>query len=182
MDNCNPILAPLEEKLKLTKDGSGELMNSTDFKGLVGYIRYLTATRPDIMYAVGLVSRFMKSPRQSHLQDAKRILKYVKGTTSMGIFYSVSEDPKLVGFTDSDWVGDTEGRKSTSGYVFQLGTGFFSWSSENQQVVALSTTEAEYIAARNCATQAVWLRMMLKSLFQEKTTPTTIVCDNKSTI
>ncbi|XP_026417087.1 uncharacterized protein LOC113312558 [Papaver somniferum] len=128
MDNCNPILTPVEERLKLTKDGLGELVNSTEFKGLVGCLRYLTATRPDIMYAVGLVSRFMESPRQSYLQAAKRIPKY------------------------------------------------------KQQVVALSTTEAEYIAASNCAAQAVWLRMMLKSLFQEQTTPTTIVCDNKSTI
>ncbi|XP_026451231.1 uncharacterized protein LOC113351466 [Papaver somniferum] len=124
MDNCNPILTPVEERLKLTKDGSGELVNSTDFKGVVGCLGYLTATRLDIMYAVGLVSRFMESPRQSHLQDAKRILKYVKGTTSMRIFYTVSEDSKLVGFTDSDWDGDTEGRKSTSGYGFHLGTGF----------------------------------------------------------
>ncbi|XP_026429031.1 uncharacterized protein LOC113324994 [Papaver somniferum] len=96
-------------EIEIDKDGSGELVNSTDFKGLVGCLRYLTATRPDLMYAVGLVSRFMESPRQSHLQAAKRILKYVKGTTSMGIFYTVSEDPKLVGFTDSDWAGDTEG-------------------------------------------------------------------------
>ncbi|XP_026378049.1 uncharacterized protein LOC113272429 [Papaver somniferum] len=132
MDNCNQILTPVEEILKLTKDGSGELVNSTDFKGLFGCLRYLTATRPDIMYGVGLVSRFMEAPRQSHLQAAKRILKYVKGTTSMGIFYTVLEDPKLVGFTDSDWAGDTEGRISTSGYGFQLGTGFFSWSSMKQ--------------------------------------------------
>ncbi|XP_026451141.1 uncharacterized protein LOC113351353 [Papaver somniferum] len=101
MDNCNPILTPVEERLKLTKDGSGELVNSTDFKGLVGCLRYLTTTRHDIMYAVGLVSRFMEAPIQSHLQAAKRILKYVKGTTSMGIFCTVLEDPKLVGFTDS---------------------------------------------------------------------------------
>ncbi|XP_026450984.1 uncharacterized protein LOC113351153 [Papaver somniferum] len=78
MDNCNPILTPTKERLKLTKDESGELVNSTYFKSLVGCLRYLTSTRPDIMYAVGLVSRFMESPRQSHLQVAKRILKYVK--------------------------------------------------------------------------------------------------------
>ncbi|XP_026429072.1 uncharacterized protein LOC113325047 [Papaver somniferum] len=135
MDNCNTILTLVEEGLKFTKDGSGELVNSTDFKGLVGCLIYLTATRPDIMYALGLVSRFMESPRQSHLQAAKRILKYIKGTTSMEIFYTVSEDPKSVGFTDSDWDGDTEGRKSTSGYGFQLGTGFFSWSSKKQQLL-----------------------------------------------
>ncbi|XP_026405475.1 uncharacterized protein LOC113300488 [Papaver somniferum] len=120
MDNCNPILTPTEERMKLTKDESGELVNSTDFKSLVGCLRYLTSTRPDIMYAVGLVSRFMKLPRQSHLQAAKRILKYVKGTISLGILYTVSEDPKFVGYTDSDWDGDTKGRKSTSCYVFHL--------------------------------------------------------------
>ncbi|XP_026451049.1 uncharacterized protein LOC113351245 [Papaver somniferum] len=87
---------------------------------------YLTATRPDIMYAVTLVSTFMESPRQSHLQAAKRILRYVKEITTLGIFYTISKNPKLVGFTDSDWAGDTEGRKSTSGYGFQLGTGFYS--------------------------------------------------------
>ncbi|XP_026395956.1 uncharacterized protein LOC113290581 [Papaver somniferum] len=124
MDNCNPILTPVEEKLKLTREGSGELVNSTDFKGLVGCLRYLIVTRPDIMYTVGLVSRFMEEPRQSHLQAAKRILRYVRGTTNMGILYNDSEDPKLVGFTGSDWAGDTEGRRSTSSYGFHLGTGF----------------------------------------------------------
>ncbi|XP_026410542.1 uncharacterized protein LOC113305753 [Papaver somniferum] len=155
MDNCDPILTPVDERLKLTREGSGELVNSKDFKGLVGCLRYLTATRPDIVYAFGLVSRFMEEPRQSHLQAAKRILRYVRGPTSLGILYNVSEDPKLVGFTDSYWAGDTEGRNITSGYGFQLGTGFFSWSSNKQQVVALSTTENGYIDATNCATQAV---------------------------
>ncbi|XP_026405474.1 uncharacterized protein LOC113300487 [Papaver somniferum] len=127
MDNCNPILTPTEERLKLTKDESEELVNSTDFKSLVGCLRYLTATRPDIMYAIRLVNRFMELPRQSHLQAAKRILKYVKGTISLGILYTVLEDPKLVGYTDSAWAGDTEGRKRTSGYAFHLGIGLFSW-------------------------------------------------------
>ena len=89
---------------------------------------------------------------------------------------------ELVGYTDSDWAGDTEERKSTSGYVFNLGSGAFSWSSKKQQVVALSTTEAEYIAAANCATQAVWLRRMLGELQHQQNGPTTIYCDNKSTI
>ncbi|XP_026384239.1 uncharacterized protein LOC113279788 [Papaver somniferum] len=148
-----------EELESIEKNNTWELTTLPLGKKPIGVMKYLNATRPDIMYAVGLVSRFMEDPRQSHLQAAKRILKYVKGTISMGIFYIVSEDPKLVGFTDSDCVGDTEGRRSTSSYGFQLGTGFFSWSSKKQQVVALSTTEAEYIDASNCATQDVWLRM-----------------------
>jgi hypothetical protein len=182
MESCKPMLTPMEERLKLEKESGGNLVNSTNFRKLVGSLRYLTATRPDIVYGVGLISRFMDSPRQSHWQAAKRILRYVKGTIDEGIFYSSSAKLELIGYTDSDWAGETETRKSTSGYVFHLSTGVFSWSSKKQQVVALSTAEAEYIAATNCATQAVWLRRMLSELQYQQDGPTKIFCDNKSTI
>lgn len=117
----------------------------------------MTSTRPDLVYSVGMVTRFMETPKQSHLQAAKRILRYIKGTVDDGIFYTVSNDFQLVGYTDSDWGGDIGERKSTSGYVFSFRNGIFSWSSKKQQVVALSSTEAEYIAAAYCASQAVWL-------------------------
>lgn len=135
-----------------------------------------------IVYGVGLISRFMESPRQSHWQAAKRILRYVKGTIDEGIFYSSSNELELIGYTDSDWASETETRKSTSGYAFHLGTGVFSWSSKKQQVVALSTAEAEYIAATSCATQAVWLRRMMSELRHQQDSPTKIFCDDKSTI
>ncbi|KAK2995531.1 hypothetical protein RJ640_022733 [Escallonia rubra] len=115
MEACNPILIPVEERSKLVKDGSGDFVNATNFRRLVGSLRYLTATRPDIVYGVGIVSRFMNSPQQSHWQAAKRILRYIKGTLDDGIFYSSSNNIELVGYTDSDWGGDTEKRKSTSG-------------------------------------------------------------------
>jgi len=182
MESCKPVLTPVEERLKLERESGGELVNSTNFRRLVGSLRYLIATRPDIVYGVGLISRFMDSPRQSHWQAAKRILRYVKGTINEGILYSSSNNLELVGYTDSDWAGETETRKSTSGFAFYLGTGVFSWSSKKQQVVALSTTEAEYIAATNCATHAVWLRRVLNELQHHQDHPTTIFCDNKSTI
>ncbi|XP_060210417.1 secreted RxLR effector protein 161-like [Lycium barbarum] len=161
MDKSKPILAPVEEKLKLTKNGTGDFVDATYFRKLVASLRYLTSTRPDITYGVGLISRFIESPRQSHLQAAKRIFRYIQATQSDGIFYSKTNDSSLVGFTDSDWAGDMMQRKSTSGYAFYLGSGVFSWSSKKQQVVALSTTEAEYMVTTSSATQALWLRRML---------------------
>ncbi|CAL9014556.1 unnamed protein product [Prunus brigantina] len=116
------------------------------------------------------------------MQAAKRILRYVKGTQSDGIFYSANCPVKLVGYTDSDWAGDVERAKSTSGYAFHIGSGVISWSSKKQQVVALSSTEAEYIAATNSATRAVWLRQLLGALHHEQKSPTTIYCDNNSAI
>ncbi|XP_060216930.1 secreted RxLR effector protein 161-like [Lycium barbarum] len=182
MDKAKPILAPVEEKLKLTKNGTGDFVDATYFRKLVGSLRYLTSTRPDITYGVGLISRFMESPRQSHLQAAKRILRYIQGTQSDGIFYSKTNDSSLVGFTDSDWAGDMMQRKSTSGYAFYLGSGVSSWSSKKQQVVALSTAEAEYMAATSSATQALWLRRMLGFLQHKQDSPTKIFCDSKSAI
>ncbi|XP_071933941.1 uncharacterized protein [Coffea arabica] len=98
----------------------------------IGSLRYLTSTRPDITYGVGLISRFMESPCQFHLQAAKRILKYVQATQSDCIFYSSSHGSNLIGYTDIDWVGDTIQRRSTSGYAFYLGFGVFSWFSKKQ--------------------------------------------------
>ncbi|XP_072066584.1 secreted RxLR effector protein 161-like [Arachis hypogaea] len=124
----------------------------------------------------------MEEPCTNHLQAAKRILRYIKGTLNDGIYYENTNEVNLVGYTDSDWAGDIETRKSTSGFVFHLGSGAISWSSKKQPVVALSTAEAEYIAAASCATQAVWLRRILEELNEKQSTPTTIFCDNKSAI
>ncbi|KAK2435997.1 hypothetical protein QL285_021017 [Trifolium repens] len=147
MEHSKPISTRVEEKLKLTKESVGKRVDSTHYKSLIGSLRYLTATRPDTVYGVGLLSRYMEEPHVNHLQRAKRILRYIKGTPTEGIFYANNSDVKLVGYTDSDWAGDLETRKSTSGYVFHLGTGEILWSSKKQPVVVLSIAEAEYIAA-----------------------------------
>ena len=94
----------------------------------------------------------MEELRACHLQAAKRILRYIKGTLNDGIFYENTDDVKLIGYADGDWASDVEIRKSTSGYVFHIGSGAISWSSKKQPIVALSTAEAEYIAAASCAT------------------------------
>ncbi|CAL8157460.1 unnamed protein product [Prunus armeniaca] len=157
MENANPISTPCVTGLKLSKDGEGKLVNSTMFQSLVGNLMYLTATRPDIMFSVSLVSRFMENPYSNHWEAAKRILRYVKGTVDYGIFYEANIPINLVGYTDSDLAGSVDDCKSTSGYFFNLGSDVFSWSSKKQPIVALSTTETEYIPASYAGCQILWL-------------------------
>ena len=135
-----------------------------------------------MMFVVSLISRYMENPTKLHLQAAKRVLRYLKGTTEFGIFYKKRGDDELAAYTDNDYAGDLEGRKSTSGYVFLLSSRAVSWSSRKQPVVSLSTTEAEFIAAASCACQAVWLKRVLGKLSQNQGKSTTIHCDNSSAI
>ena len=182
MDDCNPISTPMECGIKLFKDDEAEKVDPTLFKSLVGCLRYLTCTRPDILYATGLVSRYMETPTTTHFKAAKRILRYLKGTIDFGLYYSVSDDCKLVGYSDSDWAGDSDDRKSTTGFVFFLGDTAFTWMSKKQPIVTLSTCEAEYVAATTCVSHAIWLRNLLKELNMSQIEPTEIHVDNKSAI
>ncbi|KAL5861181.1 hypothetical protein ACOSQ4_002477 [Xanthoceras sorbifolium] len=182
MDDCKPINTPVECGIKLSKHDEGESIDPTFFKSLVGSLRYLTCTRPDILYAVGLVSRYMENPTTTHFKVAKRILRYIKGTIDFGLFYSVSNDYKLVGYSDSDWGGDIDDRKSTSGFVFFMGNTAFTWMSKKQPIVTLSTCEAEYVAATSSVCHVIWLRNLLKELGLPQEEPTEICVDNKSAI
>ncbi|CAJ2671832.1 unnamed protein product [Trifolium pratense] len=183
MDSCNSVCSPIVPGTKLIKDESGKAVDSTQFKQIVGCLMYLTATRPDLCYSVCLIARYMERPTEIHLAAAKRILRYLKGTMKYGILYESGEVViKLEGWTDSDYAGDSDDRKSTSGYIFKVGSGAISWSSKKQPIVTLSTTEAEYVAAASCACQAVWLRKILEQLGQEHTSANTIFCDNSSSI
>ncbi|KAM1556843.1 hypothetical protein PS2_040150 [Malus domestica] len=182
MDQCNPVLNPIVPGLKLTKDEGGIEVDGTVYKQMVGSLMYLTATRPDLMFVVSLISRYMERPTEVHMQAVKRVLRYIKGTTDLGILYKEGGTEEVIGYTDSDYAGDQDDRKSTSGYVFIISSGAVSWSSKKQPVVTLSTTEAEFIAAASGACQVIWLRRILKSLNQEQNGPTLVYCDNVSTI
>lgn len=181
MKYCNPASTPTEFGLKFNKDRNGRKVDNTLYKQIVGSLMYLTTTRPDIMYSVSLISRYMENPTEMHLLAAKRILRYLQGTRDLGLFYQKGEKG-LFGFTDSDYAGDQDDRRSTSGYVFMLGTAAVSWSSKKQPIVTLSTTEAEFIAATACACQAIWLRRILEELQVKQVTATIIFCDNNSAI
>ncbi|XP_048232904.1 secreted RxLR effector protein 161-like [Ricinus communis] len=155
MENSNFVHNPIVLGVKLTKDEAGVKVDKTYYKQVVGSLMYLTATHPDMIFMVNLISRYMENPTEMHLQVAKRVLKYLKGTIEFGIFYKKGGDGELHVYSDSDYAGDLEDRKSTSGYIFLLSSGAISWSSKKQPVVSLSTTEAEFIAAASCACQAV---------------------------
>ncbi|KAA0052395.1 putative copia-type polyprotein [Cucumis melo var. makuwa] len=162
MINSKPITTPIETGTKLSKHEEGDDVDPSYFKSLVGSLRYFTCIRPDILFSVGLVNRFMESPTTTHLKVAKRILRYLKGTLDYGLFYSSSKEFKFEGYCDSDWAKDTNDRKSTSGYVFFIGNPAFTWSSKKQPIVTLSTCEAEYVVVALCVCHAVWLRNLLK--------------------
>uniref|UniRef100_A0A2N9JBE9 Integrase catalytic domain-containing protein n=1 Tax=Fagus sylvatica TaxID=28930 RepID=A0A2N9JBE9_FAGSY len=182
MLDCKPVSTPLECGVKLSRHDEEENVNPTLFKSLVGSLRYLTCTRPDILYGVGLVSRYMEALTMTHLKTAKRILRYVKGTLDFGLLYSPSKEFKLFGYSDSDWAGDMDDRKSTTGFVFYMGDTTFTWTSKKQPIVTLSTCEAEYVAATSSVCHAVWLRSLLKELHMSQVEATEIFVDNKSAL
>jgi len=183
MERSNPVKNPIVPGCKLSKhEGSAMNVDATEYKKSVGSLLYLTATRPDLMYVVGLISRYMEKPTEMHLQAGKRILRYLKGTMELGIGYRKCGDGSLIAFADSDYAGDVDDRKGTSGYVFMVGTRVVSWSSRKQPMVTLSTTEAEFIAAASCACQGVWLRRIPEKLGHVQGMCTTIYCDNNSAI
>lgn len=182
MKQSNSVYNPIVPGCKLSKDGSGAGIDATMYKQMVGSLMYLTATRPDLMYSVCLISRYMEKPTKMHLQAVKRIYRYLKGTVELGIRYRRCGEGSLVAFADSDYAGDVDDRKSTSGYLFMLEIGAVSWSSKKQPVVTLSTIEAEFIAAASCACQGVWLRRILEKLGHVQGISTTIYCDNSSAI
>ncbi|MCI19204.1 copia-type polyprotein, partial [Trifolium medium] len=137
---------------------------------------------PDLAFSVCLIARYMERPTEMHLAAAKRILRYLKSTMNLGILYKRGESEVLQGWTDSDYAGDLDDRKSTSGYIFKFGSSAISWSSKKQPILTLSTTEAEFVAAASCACQAVCLRKILHQLGQAQEGSTVIFCDNSSSI
>ncbi|XP_074325473.1 secreted RxLR effector protein 161-like [Apium graveolens] len=150
---------------------------------MIGGLRYLVHTRPDLAYSVGILSRFMDRPTQLHQGAVKRILRYVKGTIDFGLVYSQDSDNEvLIGYSDSDLAGNIEDRKSTGGMVFYLNKSLITWTSQKQKCVALSSCEAEFMAATAAACQAVWLRKLLAQITEYDIGPVTLFIDNKSAI
>ncbi|XP_062179406.1 secreted RxLR effector protein 161-like [Phragmites australis] len=156
----------MEPRIKLSKESSTPPVDATMYKRLVGSLRYLVNTRPDLAFSVGYVSRFMEEPHEDHLAAVKHILRYIAGTRDLGLFYArkKNQQPALLGFRDSDLAGDVDSRKSTTGVLLFLGDSAISWQSTKQNLVALSSCEAEYIAAATAAYQGVWLAWLLSEI------------------
>ena len=161
MDSCKSVNTPVETGIRLSKEGDRRVIEPTLYKSLAGSLRYLMITRPDIVYRVGLMSWYMERPMETHWVA---ILRYIKGTLNLSLFYAYGDEAKLVGYSDSDWGCDQDERKNTTGYVFYLSSTTFSWTSKKQGIVALSTYEAKYMAASSTICEAIWLRNLLKEL------------------
>lgn len=182
MDNCKPSQTPLPEGLLLSKQSDTPPIDATLYRMLVGKLLFLTKTRPDISYAVSVVSRFMQSPHEIHLQAAKHILRYVRHFPDLGLTFSKEDDNCLRGFTDADYGQDLDDRISVGAYIFFLGQTPISWNSKKQSTTSRSSCESEYRALAKCSCEAVWLRRLLAELRILDAQPTTIYCDNQSSI
>jgi len=181
MKNCKEISTPMATNCYLDSDGKGTSMDQTKYRGLIGSLLYLTASRPNIMFNVCLCARFQSNPKESHFTIAKRILKYLQRTISVGLWYPSEVSLNLVGYSDSDFVGYKIDRKSTSGTCHMLGSSLISLYSKKQACVALSTTEAEYIVVGSCCAQSLWIKQQLSN-FGLNLSKITLLCDNTSAI
>ncbi|XP_018436063.2 secreted RxLR effector protein 161-like [Raphanus sativus] len=145
---------------KICKDEDGEPVYTKVYREMIGSLLYLTASRPDLNLSVGICARYQAKPRKSYLEANKQIIRYVKGTANLGIYYSKESNGNLVRYCDANWAGSVNDRKSTSGGCFFLGNSLVAWLSKKQNYVSLSTTEAEYIAIGSCYMQLMWTKEM----------------------
>ncbi|KAG8058972.1 hypothetical protein GUJ93_ZPchr0002g26450 [Zizania palustris] len=149
MTNCKPCSTPVDTHAKVSSTAGSPVDDPTQYCSLVGALQYLTFTRPDISYAVQQVCLHMHDPRDLHLSAVKWILRYLQGTMGHGLLLRPSTTSALVVYTDADWAGCPDTRKSTSGYAVFLGNNLISWSSKRQNTVSRSSAEAEYQAVAN---------------------------------
>ncbi|KAJ9564443.1 hypothetical protein OSB04_000409 [Centaurea solstitialis] len=176
------VSTTLEPNLHLTPNAGPPLKDPTLYRQLVGSLVYLTVTRPDIAYAVHIVSQFMSAPCSDHYAVVLRILRYLKGTMFHGLYFSFTSSLILRGFSDADWDSDMTDRRSTTGFCFFLGDFLISWRSKKQSLTARSSTEAEYRALADTSQELIWLRWLLSDMSAPQLSPTLLWCDNTSAI
>eukprot|EP00253_Pinus_taeda_P019544 PITA_19544 len=158
MEDAKPVCTPMVTGCSLSANHESAAVHQPTYRSMIGSLLYLTGTRPDIMHAVGIVGRFQANPKETHLQAVKRIFKYLQGTQNYGLWYRRDTDLTLHAYTDADWAGSVDDRKSTSG------------------------AEAEYVAAASCCTQLLWMMQTLQDFQITCTPPISILCDNTSEI
>lgn len=189
MSDCSPVSTPIETRLTRDPTVMGQeeriFMQNKDYRGLVGSTLYLLFTRPDMTYAVNQLTRHVNDPRRAHWLAAMRVLKYLRGTINLALHYQREEEPAagIIGYSDADWGGDTETRRSTTGFVFLLCGGAVSWKTKLQTSVALSTCEAELMALSDAAREAIWLRQLAIELqLPSSSEPVLINEDNQAAL
>ncbi|GJS29031.1 retrovirus-related pol polyprotein from transposon TNT 1-94 [Tanacetum coccineum] len=180
-DSCDPVDTPMVEKSKLDEDKEGKAVDPSHYRGMIGTLLYLTASRPDLQFAICMCARYQAQPTEKHLHAVKRIFRYLKGTVNQGLWYPKDSSIALTAFADADHAGCQDTRRSTSGSMQFLGDRLVSWSSKRQKSAAISSTEAEYIAMSGCCAQILWMRSQLTD-YGLGFNKIPMYCDNKSAI
>ncbi|KAJ0978741.1 hypothetical protein J5N97_014215 [Dioscorea zingiberensis] len=180
--DARTVDTPLELNAKYTSSDGIPLSDPTLYRTVVGSLVYLTITRPDITYAVHVVSQFVASPTSVHWAVVLRILRYLRGTQFQSLLFPSSSSLELRAYSDADWAGDPTDRKSTTGFCIFLGDSLISWKSKKQPIVSRSSTEAEYRAMASTIAEIIWLRWLLADMGVSLSGPTPMHCDNMSAI
>ncbi|XP_021986473.1 uncharacterized mitochondrial protein AtMg00810-like [Helianthus annuus] len=179
LEGCKPSSFPMEQNLKLGKGEGEDKVDNSQYRRL-GRLLYLQATRPDITYAVNVLSQFVTDPLQNHMDAATRVLRYLKSTPGQGIVLPKEGGMNLLSYCDADWLGCPLSRKSRTGYLLSLGGAPVSWKSKKQSVVSRSSAEAEYRAMATTVSEVIWARWMLSELDAKQGEPTVLFCDNQA--
>nr|GEU79333.1 retrovirus-related Pol polyprotein from transposon TNT 1-94 [Tanacetum cinerariifolium] len=181
MDSCDPVNTPMVDRLKLDEDPLGIPVDQTRFRSIVGSLMYLTASRPDLVFAVCMCARYHASPTKKHLEALKRVFWYLRETINWGLWYPKDTAMALTAYADADHAGCQYTQRSTSESAQFLSDKLVSWSSKKQKSIAISTTEAEYIAMSGCCAQILWMRSQLTDYgFVFNKIP--LYCDNRNAI
>jgi hypothetical protein len=180
--DAKPCNTPIDNKMKYSKDQGTTMEDPESFRRLIGRLLYLTHNRPNICYAVNHLSQFMQKPTDIHYQGAMKILKFVKKSPGKGLFFPAERDLSLRGFTDADWGGCVDSRKSTTGYCFFAGSSLVSWKSKKQQTPSKSSSKSEYRALAHGTCEIKWLLKLFKDFHIKPNLPIPLYCDNQSVV
>ena len=183
LKGCNAVHIPMDAGLKINKSEDEEGVDERDYRRNIGCLRYLIHTRVDLAFSVGVLSRCMHNPKSSHKATLKQVLRYLQGTLAYGLVFESKPHEVLVGYSDSSFNIDPHDGKSMTGHIFYLGGNPITWCSHKQEIVVLSSCEAEFMAATETTNQAIWLQDLLGEIFR-KTSDNNVVIkiDNKSAI
>jgi hypothetical protein len=163
MGDCKPVNSPMStsEKLSMFEGTPLGQHDSTQYRSIVGALQYLTLTRPDISFTINKVCQFLHAPTTVHWDAVKRILRYLKSSTRIGLKIIKSKSLLISGFSDADWAGSLDDRRSTGGYTIYLGENLISWSARKHTTVSRSSTEAEYKVVANATAEIMWIQILM---------------------
>ena len=182
MRDCNTVQVPMDPSLKMSKALDEQSVNEKEYRRSIGCLRYLLHTRPDLSFSVGVMSRYMQDPKTSHAAAIKQILRYLQGTLGFGLVFKRGTNTKLIGYSDASHNVDEDDGRSTTGHVFYFLDSPITWCSQKQETVALSSCEAEFMAATEAAKQAIWLQELLSEIMGKECEKVVVLIDNKSAI